>query len=184
MDANSRRVQELSDDFDHIVCADTTQPSTLKQLGVPEAKRVVIAIGSDLESSILTAAAVIDFGVGQVWAKADSMAHAKILSQIGCHHVIRPEADTGRRVAHLIGGGVKDYIEFDRDFAMAKMSVPTAAVGMTPRGVRQARKGVSIVAVRQLGGTFSSPTPDQELQVGDTIVAAGRVDDLETFAED
>lgn len=182
-DASARRVQELSDDFEHIVCADTTQPATLRQLGVPDARRVVIAIGADLEASLLTASNVIDMGVPQVWAKADSIAHAKILRQIGCHHVIRPEAETGRRTAHLIGGGVQDFIEFDRDYAMAKIAVPESAAGKSPRAIQSEAHGVHIVAVRPAGGAFGPVKGDQPLDDGDMIIAAGPVAKLEKFAD-
>ncbi|QNQ91491.1 TrkA family potassium uptake protein [Corynebacterium poyangense] len=182
VDADQRRVQELADDFDHIVCADTTQPSTLRQLGVADAKRVVIAIGSDLEASILTASAVIDLGVPSVWAKADSPAHEKILRQIGVHHIVMPEADTGRRVAHLMDGQVADFIEFDPGFALAKMVVPKHAAGKTSREIRAQGAGVAVVAVRRDGGAYTLPSPQEPLLSGDLVVMAGAADDLEEFA--
>lgn len=182
VDADQRRVQELADDFDHIVCADTTQPSTLRQLGVADAKRVVIAIGSDLEASILTASAVIDLGVPSVWAKADSPAHEKILRQIGVHHIVMPEADTGRRVAHLMDGQVADFIEFDPGFALAKMVLPEHAAGKTSREIRAQGAGVAVVAVRRDGGAYMLPSPKEPLLSGDLVVMAGAADDLEEFA--
>ncbi|WP_318010374.1 potassium channel family protein [Corynebacterium poyangense] len=182
VDADQRRVQELADDFDHIVCADTTQPSTLRQLGVADAKRVVIAIGSDLEASILTASAVIDLGVPSVWAKADSPAHEKILRQIGVHHIVMPEADTGRRVAHLMDGQVADFIEFDPGFALAKMVLPEHAAGKTSREIRAQGAGVAVVAVRRDGGAYTLPSPQEPLLSGDLVVMAGAADDLEEFA--
>lgn len=128
VDADPRVVQECSTVFDHVVSADTTNPEALRQLGVQDAGRVVIAIGSNIEASVLTASAVVDMGVPSIWAKADNLAHAKILGQIGVHHVIRPESDTGRRVAHLMGGRVQDYLEFDRGFAVAKIAPPVSVL--------------------------------------------------------
>ncbi|APT91323.1 potassium transporter [Corynebacterium sphenisci DSM 44792] len=181
VDASERRVQQLSDTFDHIVHADTTMPSVLRQLGVHEAQRVVIAIGADLESSLLTASAVVDFGVPSIWAKADSIAHGKILGQIGCHHVIRPEADTGRRVAHLIGGGVQEYVEFDPDFAVAKIAPPVSVLG---REIAEINAGavVRILAVRPRGGAFRPALPADRLAAGDLVLAAGPVAEVEAFA--
>lgn len=184
VDADQRRVQELSDDFDHIVCADTTQPNTLKQLGVADAKRVIIAIGSDLESSILTASAVVDLGVPSIWAKADSAAHEKILRQIGVDHIVMPEGDTGRRIAHLIDGQVTDFIEFDPGFALAKMVLPEHAEGKTSREIRATGAGVAVVALSRQGSDYMLPSPKDPLQPGDLVVMAGSAEDLEAFAVD
>lgn len=126
----------------------------LKQLGVDDAERIVIGIGSNLGASLLTASAVMDLGVKNVWAKADNDRHAKILNQIGVHHVVRPERDTGRRVAHLIGRQVSD--------------MPA---------------GIVIVAVRQLEGRFATPEPTYLLQSGDLVIAAGTAKGLDEFSE-
>ncbi|MBV7295876.1 TrkA family potassium uptake protein [Corynebacterium sp. TAE3-ERU12] len=181
VDSDSRRVQMLSDSFDHIVHADTTIPGALQELGVHEAKRVVVAIGADLEASLLTTSAVVDFGVPSIWAKADSPAHAKILSQIGCHHVIRPEADTGRRVAHLIGGGVQEYVEFDHDFAVARIAPPVSALGHRV-GEINASGDVEILGLRQGGQRFRRALADDVLAAGDLVLAGGPARSVESFA--
>lgn len=183
VDADPRVVQECSTAFDHVASADTTNPTALRQLGVAEAGRVVIAIGSDIEASLLTASAVVDMGVPSIWAKADNAAHAKILGQIGVHHVVRPEADTGRRVAHLIGGRVQDYLEFDRGFAVAKIAPP---VGVLDHRVGEVNargdSPVQILAIRPKGGAFRRALSDDVIRSGDLVIAAGPVDELEKFA--
>ncbi|WP_295624412.1 TrkA family potassium uptake protein [uncultured Corynebacterium sp.] len=183
VDADPRVVQECSTVFDHVVSADTTNPEALRQLGVAEAGRVVIAIGSNIEASVLTASAVVDMNVPSIWAKADTLAHAKILGQIGVHHVVRPEADTGRRVAHLMGGRVQDYLEFDRGFSVAKIAPPVSVLDhrvgeINARGDRP----VQILALRPKGGAFRRALADDVLRAGDLIIAAGPVDELERFA--
>ncbi|WP_448852901.1 potassium channel family protein [Corynebacterium sp. 335C] len=182
VDADEKKVQELAADLSHVVIADTTQPEALAQIGVKDATRVVIAIGSDIEASLLTASAVVDMGVPSVWAKADNAAHAKILRQIGVHHVIRPEADTGRRVAHLLGGSVQDYIEFDRDFAVAKLAPPVSILG-EPLGELDLPEthGVTVLAVRSSGGRFGPPRPDHRLTARDIVLVGGQTADLEKF---
>lgn len=164
----------------HTVIAESTSAEALRQLGVQDANRVVIGIGSDMGASLLTASAVMDLDVPNVWAKADNAQHAKILTQIGVHHVVRPERDTGRRVAHLIAGHIQEYIEFDRDFAMAKMAPP---VEMHGRAIESCPAGIAIVAVRSPEGRFATPAPGYVLQSGDLVIAAGRVRDLDKFAD-
>lgn len=181
VDFREKVVQELAATFDHVVCADTTQPEVLRQLGVAESERVVIAIGSDIEASLLTASAVVDMGVPLIWAKADNQAHAKILGQIGVHHVIRPEADTGRRVAHLIGGKVQDFVEFDRDFALAKITPPISCLGHTVSEISESA-AIHVMAIRTRESRFRPAQPEDVVNAGDLIIASGPATTLEEFA--
>nr|WP_120491807.1 TrkA family potassium uptake protein [Corynebacterium lactis] len=183
VDHREKIVQELSTTFDHVVCADTTVPDVLEQLGVGEAERVVIAIGSDIEASLLTASAVVDMGVPLIWAKADNTAHAKILGQIGVHHVVRPEADTGRRVAHLIGGKVQDFLEFDRDYAVGKITPPIQCQEKTVAEINQSAP-ITVVAVRKRGQRFRPARDDDRISAGDLLIVSGAVSQLENFASE
>lgn len=181
VDHREKVVQELSATFDYVVSADTTVPEVLKQLGINEAERVIIAIGSDIEASLLTASAVVDMGVPLIWAKADSQAHAKILGQIGVHHVVRPEADTGRRIAHLIGGRVQDFLEFDRDYAVGKIAPPIDCLDKTVAEINK-EAPVTVVAVRKRGQRFRPAFVDDRIVAGDLLIVSGAVRQLETFA--
>ena len=129
IDGRPKIVQDLSGQLTHVVQTDSTDEDALRQLSVHEFDRVVIAIGNDVEASILTASLVLELGVPNVWAKAISAAHARILTRLGVHHVVRPEHDMGQRVAHLVAGRMLDYIEFDEDFAMAETIPPAMLLG-------------------------------------------------------
>lgn len=130
IDESAEVVQALSGHLTHAVRADSTKEDALRQLGVHEFDRAVVAIGTDLEASILTASLLISFGIENVWAKAISEAHGRILTQLGVHHVVYPEHDMGQRVAHLVRGRMLDYIEFEDDFAMVKTNPPADIVGL------------------------------------------------------
>lgn len=183
VDSDPRIVQEVAGTFDHVVTADTTSPEVLRQLGVAEATRVVIAIGRHIEASLLTASAVMEMGVPSVWAKADNLPHAKILGQIGVHHVIRPEADTGRRVAHLMGGQLQDYLEFERGFAVAKIAPPVRVLGRTVEEINGRRgAAVEILALRPRDGQFRRAHAGDVVHAGDFVIVAGPVKAIEEFA--
>ncbi|MEJ5929030.1 TrkA family potassium uptake protein [Corynebacterium sp. H128] len=178
IDVDEATVVKASSVLTHAVIAETTDADTLRQLGVDDAERVVIGIGSDLGASLLTASAVMDLGVKNVWAKADNDQHAKILTQIGVHHVVRPERDTGRRVAHLIAGHLQDYVEFDPDFAIAKLAPP---VTMHGRMVSEVPPGITIVGVRPAEGRFTVPESGYVIRSGDLVIAAGTAKELDRF---
>ena len=142
----------------------------MRQLSVHEFDRVVIGVGSNIENSILTASVVLTLGVPHVWAKAVSHAHARILSQLGVHHVVRPEHDTGRRVAHLVRGRMLDYIEFDDGYAIVKTKPPRSIHGVQLGESRvRSRYGVTIVGVKRAGEDFTHATPETVVREGDLM---------------
>ncbi|PTM87262.1 trk system potassium uptake protein TrkA [Dietzia psychralcaliphila] len=184
VDSSDAVVQKVSHRLTHAVVADTTDEESLRQLSVHQFDRAVVGMGSDLEASLLTASVLINLGVPNIWAKATSNSHAKILTQIGVHHVVRPEHDMGKRVAHLVRGRMIDYIEFDDGFAMVKTSAPAFALGH-PLGQTNIRTdfGVTVVAIKRPGEGFTYATAETVLTSGDTIIVSGRVRDTERFAE-
>ncbi|MBA5846511.1 potassium channel family protein [Gordonia amicalis] len=184
LDASESVVQKLAHRLTHAAVVDTTDEESLRQLSVDEYDRAVVGIGSDLEASLLTASALINLNVPNIWAKAISHSHAKILTQIGVHHVVRPEHDMGKRVAHVVRGRMIDYIEFDDEFAMVKPSPPSFTLGrpLAETTIRS-KFGVTVVAIKRPGEGFTYATADTILSPGDTIIVSGKVRDAERFAE-
>ena len=184
VDASDSVIQKVSSRLTHTVVADTTDEEPLRQISVHECDRAVVGMGSDLEASLLTASALVNLGIPSIWAKATSNSHARILTQIGVHHVVRPEHDMGKRVAHLVRGRMIDYIEFDDGFAMVKTAAPEFALGkpLGGSGIRDSH-GVTVVAVKHQGGGFTYATAETVLQPGDTIIVSGAVRDAERFAD-
>ncbi len=188
IDTNHKLVQNLSGQLPHVDEADSTDIEALRQLGVPEFSRAVVAIGSDIQASILTTSLLSELEVPDIWAKALSRQHGRILSRVGAHHVVLPEHDMGERVAHLLTGRMLYYIEVDTDFAMVKTKPPRDIVSVPLRetGVR-AKYGVTVVAVKSQArgeaAAFTYATPDTVLMYGDVILVVGRIRDVERFAE-
>lgn len=183
IDIGEKEVREQASALTETLIADTTDPEALRQLGLEEVERVVVAIGSHLEQSILTASNLVEMGVKDIWAKADSEAHARILAQIGVHHVVRPERDTGRRVAHLLSGYFQDFAEIAENYGVTKLCPPAALVGK-PLDPAQVWKTfhVQLVSVRQPAGQWIPLAAGVELSRSDLIVAAGSPADLERFS--
>lgn len=184
IDEDAKTVQSLAGTLTHVVQADSTDEAALRQLSVHEFERAVIAIGTNIEASILTASVVLGFGVTHVWAKAISHAHARILEQIGVHHVVRPEHDMGRRVAHLVRGRMLDYIEFEDGFAMVRTRPPAALLErpLGETGIRR-QHGVTVVAVKRAGEDFTYASAETVLRDGDQVIVSGRTRSVERFSE-
>jgi trk system potassium uptake protein len=184
VDGNQRIVQKFADELTHTAVADTTDIEALRQLDVPDYQRAVVGIGNDLEASILTTAVLVDLGIPNIWAKAISRQHGRILERVGAHHVVLPEHEMGERVAHLVTGRMLDYIEFEHDFAMVKTSPPRDIVGrpLSETGVRS-RDRITVVGVKHPGMDFTYATEATVLQPEDLLIVSGKIDDVEAFAD-
>jgi trk system potassium uptake protein len=184
VDFEAERVQEFASELSQTLRADTTSVEALKQLGATEFRQVVVAIGSDIESSILTTLALVDLGIPNIWAKAINASHGRILDRIGAHHVVLPEAEMGRRVAHLVTNRMIDYIALDENLSLVECLCPDQLVGRTLAEAQvRTRFSVSVVCVKPEQGGFRMATPDWELRHGDILLVAGTPTDAESFGQ-
>jgi trk system potassium uptake protein TrkA len=183
IDERMKIVQEYAERLTHVVQADSTDENALRQLGVDAFQRAVVGIGTDIEASVLTVVALTELGVKQIWAKAISAKHAKILKSVGAHHVIRPEAEMGDRVAHLITSKMIDFIRFDDGFAIAKVRAPHEVIGKSLVQAHLRRNyGVTVVGVKVDGEDFTYAVPETVVPEGALLVVSGTVEKVERFA--
>lgn len=176
-------VQSWSDRLTHVVQADASNIDALRRLGVAEFQHAVVGIGSDIEASVLTVLALSELGVPDIWAKAVSTNHGKILEKTGAHHVVYPEAAMGERVAHLVTGKMIDFIEFDDDFAIVKTRPPREAVGKTLEQSRlRTKHGVTVVGVKRPREDFTYAKPNTLVVEGDLLIISGPTQKVERFA--
>ncbi|MDO9396381.1 MAG: TrkA family potassium uptake protein [Herbiconiux sp.] len=183
IDEDERLVQKWSERVTHTVQADAKNVEALRQIGASEFQIAVVAVGSSIEASVLITANLVDLKVPQIWAKAISRSHGKILERIGANHVIYPEAEAGERVAHLVSGRMLDFIEFDDDFALVKMYPPKPIRGLnlTESGVRT-KHNVTVVGVKSPGKPFTYATESTVVSNHDLIIVSGKSSDIESFA--
>ena len=182
IDSDERLVQANAESLTHVVQADTTDEATLRELGIQDFDSAVVAIGSDLEASILTASLLLQLGVPEVWAKATSVSHGRILEQLGVHHVIFPEMDMGKRVAHMVSGESLDYVELDKDFVMVKTEAPDLFHGKTLSELKfRSEHGITVVATKRADSTYQPSFPETVIEKGDLMIVAGRTQQVDEF---
>ncbi|BBE23897.1 potassium transporter [Arthrobacter sp. MN05-02] len=176
-------VQKFASTLTHVVEADATNLDALRQLGAQEFSAAVVGVGTSIESSVLITANLVDLGIDHLWVKAITPSHGKILKRIGANHVIYPEADAGQRAAHLVGGRMLDFIEFDDGFAIVKMYPPKETKGFTlAESSVRSKYGVTVVGVKSPGEDFTYARPDTKVSGRDMLIVSGHVDLLERFA--
>ncbi|RPF72854.1 TrkA family potassium uptake protein [Aurantiacibacter spongiae] len=182
-DTDPALVQEFAADLTQVVEADCTDTKTLESLGAKDFDSAVVAIGTDIEASLLTVLALADIGIANIWAKATNDNHARILERTGARHVVFPEQRMGERVAHLLNERLRDFIAFDTEYAIAKLSAPEPIVGV-PLLTSDCRKrfDVTIVGVKREGEDFIHAVPDTIIFPDDELVVSGRIRDIERFS--
>lgn len=183
IDDRAEVVQELSGALTHVVQANSTSVETLRQLNAGSFPHAVVAIGSDLEASVLTVLALSELGVPDIWAKAVTSRHGRILERTGAHHVVYPEVTMGERVAHLVTSKIIDFIEFDDGFAIAKTRAPADVLDKTLAESELRRVyNVTIVGIKRPGEDFTYGRPDTMVRPGDLLIVAGPTREVEAFA--
>ena len=170
------RDPDLAQQWSHrfrIIEADATNVDALEQAGARDFSVAVVGIGTSLEASVLATANLVDLGMSQIWAKATSRSHGRILRRIGAHHVVYPEFDAGAR----------DYIEMEDGFSIIKMRPPRDIQGFTTAESKvRERFGVRIIGVKSPGQPFEYTTPETKIGPEDVIIVSGDSSLLEKFA--
>jgi len=185
IDENEERINENIQYVTHAVAADTTDERALKELGIRNFDVVVVAIGVDIQASILTVLTLKELGVKKIVAKAQNERHGQVLYKVGADRVVFPERDMGVRVAHnLISANVLDFIELAEDYSVAEVMVSPRMVGKSLRQLNlRALYEVNVIAIKS-GDKFNiTPNPDDLIQLGDVLVVIGNNKDLQTFEE-
>lgn len=175
-------VERWADELTHVVQADCTDEQALHQLGIGDFDRAVVAIGADIEASVLTVLALAEAGVSDIWAKAITRNHGKILERVGAHHVVYPEFSMGERVAHMLTGGMMDYIDFDDEFSIARTLAPPFTWDRTlAESAPRSKHGVTIVGVKRTGEDFTYARPETTVHRHDHLIVSGPTHQVEKF---
>lgn len=189
IDSSEQRTQEISNIVTHVVQADSTDEEALRALGLRNFDVVIVAIGQDIQSSILTTIILKEIGVPKVVVKAQNELHGKVVKKIGADKVIFPERDMGQRVAHhLISSNIIEYIELSDDYSIIEVQ---AAKGLAGKNLRQldirAKYGCNVMAIKTGTQMNIAPNAEDLIKEKDVLVIVGKNEDLKhfekTFAE-
>jgi trk system potassium uptake protein len=184
VDVNEERVENAQPYVTHALIADSTDAEALKSIGIRNFDTVIVAIGNDIQASILSVLLVKEHGVNKVIAKALNKLHGQVLTKVGADWVVFPERDMGIRVAHqLLSPHVLNFIELSKDYSVEEIKVPERMTDKTLRELDlRARFNLSVIAIRQENEINISPSPDKIIDRGDVLIVIGENRDLERFA--
>ncbi|HLO10739.1 MAG TPA: TrkA family potassium uptake protein [Pseudoneobacillus sp.] len=184
VDVNEERVEDSHSFVTHAVIADSTDAEALKSIGIRNFDTVVVAIGNDIQASILTVLLLKELGVKRVIAKALNKLHGQVLDKVGADWVVFPERDMGMRVAHqLLSPKVLNFIEISKNYSVEEVKIPEYMIEKNLRELDlRARFNLSVIAIRHEDEINISPSPDKIINHGDVLVVIGENRDLEKFA--
>jgi trk system potassium uptake protein len=180
VDESQERVQDVAHAVTHAVSADSTDEEAMRALGIRNFDVVVVAIGQDIQSSILTTLILKDLGVPSIIVKAQNELHGKVLGKIGADKVVYPERDMGLRVAHqLISPNILEHIELSQDHSIVEMKASSALIGKNLKQLDiRAKFNCNVLAVKRDEQMNITPRPEDSLEEGDVLVIVGRNDQL------
>ena len=184
IDVNEERIDDAELYVTHAVIADSTDEKALTAIGIRNFDCVIVAIGNDIQSSILTVMILKDLGVKKVIAKALGRLHGKVLDRIGADWIVYPERDMGERVANqLLSPNMLNYIELSKEYNIEEIMIPERMAEKSLRELNiRAKYNVSAIAVFRDGNIIISPSPDELIHKGDLLVMIGNREDLAEFA--
>jgi trk system potassium uptake protein TrkA len=186
IDMSEERVNEYMNIATHCVVGNAQDEQVLKSLGIRNFDCVVVAIGEDVQASILTTLIVKEMGVKKVWAKAKDDYHARVLEKIGADRVVHPERDMGVRLAHqLVAKNLIDYLEISEKFSMAEIQVTNPKlIDKTLQELDLPKNfKISVTAIRRYNGDVELAAGKQVIRKGDSVLVVGRTADVEYFDE-
>ena len=181
IDKDAEAVQEISDYVTHSVVMDATDESALANLGIRNFDVAVVAIGGNIQSSILATLLIKEAGVKYIVAKGNNELHAKVLYKTGADKVILPERDMGVRVAHnIVSSNILDYIELASDYSIMEIEALEKWVRKTLKELDIRKKyGINIIAIKTKEEINVSPSPDLKIADKDILIAIGKDKNLE-----
>lgn len=184
VDSDSRLVEEIAEDVTYAVCTDVTDADAIHSLGIRNFDGAIVAIGENLEASVLVTIISKELGIPYVLAKAQTELQAKVLKKVGADKIVFPEKETGMRIANnLVSGNFFDAIELSTKYSMMDLDVPAEWVGKTLRELNlRATKKINIIGVKQKNEFEITPDPDAPLEADDVLVIIGRNQTLSKLA--
>lgn len=181
VDSDASRINAVMDTVTHAIQADTTDERAIKQLGVRNFDAVIVSVGDDIRTSILTTVLCKEQGAKEIICKSSDELHTKLLLKTGADKVLQPEREGGVRLARsLVNDSIVDYLDLSDEFSIAEAHLPADWIGRSLKEIDVRRNyGVSVIAIRRGEEIIVSINPDAPMLEGDGLVMIGANAQLE-----
>ncbi|WP_240375031.1 potassium channel family protein [Bacillus piscicola] len=180
IDLDEEKVKEYASIVTQAAIADTTDEKALKGLGIRNFDHVIVAIGDNIQASILTTLILDEMDVRHITVKAQNDYHEKVLRRIGADEVVHPERDIGVRIAHnVVSRNVLDYLELSDEYSIVELAAGNKLDGKKIIDLDlRSKYGCNILAIKRGDDIHVSPEPEESLQNGDVLIVIGADEDI------
>jgi len=181
IDTSEENVNDITDEITYAVQMDALEENALKSMGIRNFDAVIVAIGQDIQASILVTVMLKEMGVKKVIAKAQTELHGKVLEKVGADLVVFPERDMGERLAHTLiaADNIMDLINLSPDYSIIELKTPPGFIGKTLQETALRKEyGITVIAIRRGLEVIISPEAKQTIRENDILVAIGRNEKL------
>ena len=187
LDIDAENVQHISDQVTQAIQGDAQDEAVLRSVGARNFDCCVVAVGADMEASILITVMLKEMGAKYIVAKAMTPIHARVLERVGADRVVLPEIDMGQRLAQrLARTNVVDYIGVSDEFSIVEIHPPRSWVGnsLGKLGVR-AKHQINVLAIRhgEGGQVDVNPQPDKVIGTDDLLIVIGTNEQVNSVVE-
>lgn len=185
VDVKEERVNRYSQYATHAVVANAINENNLKSLGLKNFDLVIVSFGSNIEASILTTLLLKDLGVKQVWVKASSENHQKVLEKIGADRVIHPEREMAKRIAHHVTSDkIIDFIELSKNHSIAEIVSTKKVTDKTLNELNvSANYGCTIIGIQRGEEFIVSPSAEEVICTNDILIVLGNNNEIHAFED-
>jgi len=174
IDISEERINEVSNTASHAIICDTTDEEALINIGVKNIDHVVVAIGDNVQASILTSLILKELNVAQITVKSQSNYHERVLNKIGITDIIHPEQDMGKRIARRISSRfISETLELSKKYSLVELKATGKILNKTLLELNlRNRIGINIVALKR-NDEIIIPDADEMIKDNDIIIIVG-----------
>ncbi len=185
IDRDREVTQQLADELTQTVALDSTDEEALRAVDITSFDTVIVGIGTDFESSLLTTVALKSVGVRRVVCKALSERQQAILLKVGADQVILPEHEAGQRLAYMLTTPLMlDQLPLGAEHSIMELRPPVSYIGRSLRSLDERDQlRVAIVAHKRGDQVVIAPSLDTVLAADDVLVVIGPTDQVARFAD-
>lgn len=199
VDSDPKMVEKYVENLTEAVICDCSDETALRELDLASSEVVLVAIGEDMQSSLLCTLALKNLGVKVIWVKASTKAHHTIVSKLGVARIIHPEEEMGIRVAQSLNYPmVSNFLSIGDGLYIVEINIkvhlnlttiatllgstldvakkPTSNLERSPKGK------VTAVMVKRDLTVFSQLDGDFVLQTNDALLLCGSRSELKYLA--
>lgn len=189
-DRDAAIVQNLADQGFRAVRLSADDAGDLRHAGVTDVDAVIVAIGEDMQASVLSTITLKEMGVKPVIARATTAKHAEILRRLGADQVIAPDQEAAHRLAEQLHAGTDEQrLPFHGEYQVARVRLGNRLAGKTlaEAALEERHQVTPVLVVRKAPSRDSEeellPAPKVSLMPGDLLFVVGHKGDINTFEE-